>query len=168
MQLTDPTAERLRAAVNRNRSDKKAQFVTFYLNNIKVQLTREQLKQIVTWYKPGEVYFAPKNSVESNESSSDTSEVNEHLYHFGEIVSYVDHNDESTCIDAVVTYEDDCVVAIVTMEMIIEQRHITPMHVLKYLVKRKASPPYVIVKRETLCDFLLSIHYTGGFDDSSF
>ena len=42
------------------------------------------------------------------------------------------------------------------------------MHVLKYLVRCKVSPTYAIISRKILCDFPLTINYTGGFDDNSF
>ena len=83
-------------------------------------------------------------------------------------MSYVDHNDETRYVDAIVTFEDDTVVSIVTIDMIIEQRHITPMHVLKHLVKRKGSPTCVIINQDQIRDFLIYINYTGGYDDTSF
>ena len=160
----DKDSRKLRGFVRRYQHDNKSKFIIFYLNGIKAQLTREQFRQIVQWYKPGEVYFCPPNS----EESQDENNVNHHIYHFGEIVSYVDHLDETREVDVIVTYEDDTVVSIVTLDMIIQQRHITPMHVLKYLVKRKASPPCVIINQDQIRDFLIYINYTGGFDDTLF
>ena len=52
--------------------------------------------------------------------------------------------------------------------MLIDQRHITPMHVLKHLVQRKANPPYVVITKEMLGDFLVSINYLGQNEDTAF
>ena len=159
LKRTDAEAEKLRNTVNRYVRDRKTNYVLFNLNNIRVQMTREQMRQIVTWYEPGKVYFSPENNPNIDSGGK---------YFFGEVVSYVDHNDESNFVDAIITYEDKNVVSIVTIDMLIEQRHITPMHVLKHLVERKANPPYVVITKEMLGDFLVSFEYLGTNEDSAF
>ena len=159
LKRTDAEAETLRATVNRYVKDRKTNYVVFSLNHIRVQMTREQMRQIVTWYEPGKVYFSPDNNGHMNSGGS---------YYFGEVISYVDHKDESNFVDALVTYEDENVVSIVTIDMLIDQRHITPMHVLKHLVQRKANPPYVVITKEMLGDFLVSINYLGQNEDTAF
>lgn len=157
-------SRRLMQIVHQYQHDRDSKFIIFYLNGIKTQLTGEQFRQIITWYKPGEVYFCPPYS----EEAQDENNVNHHLYHFDEIVSYVYYNNERRYVEAIVTFEDDTVVSIVTMDVIIKHRHNTPMHVMKYLVKRKGSPPCVIINQDQISDFLTYINYTGGYDDTSF
>lgn len=159
LKRTDAEAEMLRATVNRYVKDRKTNYVLFSMNNIHVQLTREQVRQIVTWYEPGKVHFSPGNN--PNMSSGGD-------FYFGEVVSYVDHQDETNMVDALVTFEDSNVVSIITIEMIISEMHLTPMHVLKHLVKRKANPPYVVISKNMLGDFLTSINYLGKHEDSAF
>ena len=150
----DEESRKLKAMVRQYQRDQVLKFVRFDLNDVILYLTRDQMRQIVTWYEPGKVYFAP-------------DEANGIKYHFCEVVKYVDHKDENNMIDALVTYEDDTVVSILTMDMIIEQRHLTPMHVLKFLVKPRERRHNILTK-EQVGEFLMSINYVGEQEDSAF
>lgn len=153
-------ARTLRKALAKYKFDQHANYVFFFMNDTKIFITRDQMRQLVTWYKPGKVYFEPTWTTDD----LITVDVVRKFY-FGEVVYYVDHNDKTNCVDALVTYEDETVVGILTMDMIIQQRHLTPMHVLKFLVQRKSSTPDVILSREQVGEFLMSIGHVGKEED---
>ena len=84
------------------------------------------------------------------------------IFSFGEVVRV--SNSEGDYVDGILLFEDNVMVDIVTLDMIKRQEHIKPKHVFKDFVKKKQIP-YLIVTKEKLKDFLLSIDYIDHIEE---
>ena len=154
---------RVTNVVNAFRHDMFTVIAKFKLDGEDVNLTRNQLRSIVSWYEKGFVYFD-----RFDEFLVNTDKV--HIYTFGEIVKYVDRMNPRKNCQAVVFGEDPNVVDVVFLKDLDSTKEgaVIPTHVLKSRIRKldinAQFPPLAVSKHTVLC-FMINIDYRNPLHD---
>ena len=159
-------SNRIQSVIRAFRTDEFATLFSFSLNEEIVDVTRNQMKDIVQWYEKGFVYFK-----RFDQFRVDTENV--HLYTFGEIAVFVDRNDETNLNECFICGENPNTVDVVFLEDFDRTRNglITPTHVLKSRVRKAYISDTgddnvrITISKRNLMTFLLNIGHSSPFFD---
>ena len=169
---TNSTAsERIQNVHAAFRTDEFVKLFSFTLNDEVVDVTRNQMKEIVTWYEKGFVYFQ-----RFDQFRVDTEKV--HLYTFGEIVQYINRANENNKTECFVCGEDPNTVDVLFLDDFDRSREgvNTPTHVLKSRIRKcfvsdnldsGDDNVRIALSKRTLMTFLLNIGHTNPFYDET-
>ena len=142
-------------------TDFRVDFVDLELNDKEVPVSKIQLRQIISWYKKGYVFFSKGQSYHINNMEG------EHDYTFGEVVTLKENGDNTRTCDVVVTGETPWIVDVLKFDDFAESnQYVTPTHVTKDRVLSKEVKKYMIGK-EALMEFMANIHYVNFFHDET-
>ena len=154
-------SDRVVSIVNQYTTDTRIGFLKFELDGESVQITRNKLRQIISWYRKGYVFF------EMHDNFSIVGIQGKHKYSFGEIVSFKDRDDENTVKDAIVTGETPWSVDVLFLSNFdISENYITPNHVVKSRITKK-SETSAIIDKPKLMSFMRESNYVNFFHNET-
>ena len=157
----DEKVERVTQIVQQYTTDTAVGFVKFSLDGEEVQMTRNKLRQIISWYKKGYVYFEkgqPYNIVSINGS---------HSYSFGELVVFTERENPEEQRECIVTGETPWLVDVLFLkDFDVSENYITPSHVLKSRIS-KMNEKRVIVDKQKLMTFMTEVNYINYCHDET-
>ena len=160
------SCDRLTSIVRAFKLDTMNTLFSFTLDNEDINVTCNQMKQIVGWYPKGYVYFK-----EFDDFNISTDKV--HLFTFGEVVSYIDRRDESKNCECLVVGEDENTVHVMFLSdfdrNMTEEGVMKPTFVLKSRIHKREGnkKKNIAVTKRVLMTFLLNIGYTNPFHDET-
>lgn len=160
------SCDRLHSIVRAFKLDTMNTLFSFTLDGEEINVTNNQMKQIVGWYPKGYVYFKVFDDINIR-----TDKV--HLFTFGEIMSYVDRQDTTKNCECMVVGEDENSVHVMFINDFDrgdDEGVLQPTIVLKSRIEKHNEDNRKVklaIKKNLLMTFLLNIGYTNPFHDET-